>query len=125
VICKQTFNYSENSAQVKRQKVKGKTAFILPFTFCLLPLFYKCAVKDLQTLQAPFPGKKGILPELPRAFDMESGILGERRLPGGDDSTDFYASFFLADLLFRDFLSLNGHSLDGQTVMHENSKMKR
>ncbi len=62
-------------------------------------------------MQTPVSGKQGILPELPRAIHLESGIVGKRRLSGCDDSADLCDYFCLAIFLFRSFfqITLIGH----------------
>ena len=52
-------------------------------------------------MQTPVYGKQGILPALPRAVHLESGILGKRRLSDRDDRADFFNRFRLAVFLFR------------------------
>jgi hypothetical protein len=54
-------------------------------------------------VQASVYGAQRVLPELPRALHLESGIVGERRLFGGDGSTAFLNDFLLAVSLFRIF----------------------
>jgi len=83
------------------------TFHFLLFTFYFSALFYSYAVEDLQTLQTPVSGKQGILPALPCALHMESGIMGERRLSAGDDSADFLGRFLLAVSLVRDFFQVS------------------
>jgi hypothetical protein len=79
---------------------------IFTFYFLLFTLFYRCAVEDLQAMQAPVSGKQGILPALPCALHMESGIMDKRRLPAGDGSANFHGRFSLAVFLFRDFFQI-------------------
>jgi hypothetical protein len=75
--------------------------------FHFAALFYECEAQDLQTLQTPVHGKQGILPELPRALHMESGILDKPRLPAGDDPADLRRHFSMDFLLFRDCFQIN------------------
>jgi hypothetical protein len=63
----------------------------------------------LQRLQATVFCRKGILFALPAALRVESGIVGERRLPFGDDRTAFFDAFVLVFLLFRLFYPLKLH----------------
>ncbi len=57
-------------------------------------------------MQASVYGAQRILPILPRALYLESGILGERRLFGGDGSAAFFNDFLLAVSLFRFFVQM-------------------
>jgi hypothetical protein len=61
-------------------------------------------------VQAPVYGIQGILPELPRALYMESGVLGKRRLFAGDDFAARPDDFILVFLFFRNFISVKTHS---------------
>ena len=59
-------------------------------------------------MQTTLFGGQGILPEMPAALHLESGILGKCRLSDGDDC--FAARldiFILVFLLCRDFYEIN------------------
>ena len=49
-------------------------------------------------MQTPFSGKRGILPALPRAIHVESGIVGKRRLPDGNDCHPAFFNDFVLDV---------------------------
>lgn len=52
-------------------------------------------------MQATVFGGEGILSEMPAALYLESGILGERRLPDGDDCSAARFDIFILVFLFR------------------------
>ncbi len=59
--------------------------------------------QNLPEMQASVYGKRRVLPALSHALHLESGILGKRRLPGGNDSTAVFNDFLLAVFVSRIF----------------------
>lgn len=57
-------------------------------------------------MQASVYGGQRILPELPGAIHLESGIIGERRLSAGDDRAARSDDFTLGFLIFRVFVQI-------------------
>jgi hypothetical protein len=57
-------------------------------------------------MQTTVSGKQGILPALPSALHMESGIMGKRRLSDRNDRADIFNRFRLALFLFRDIFQI-------------------
>lgn len=55
----------------------------------------------MQKVQAPVYGEPGVLSALPGALHLESGIVGESRLPAGNDPASFGDAFVLVFLFFR------------------------
>ncbi len=55
----------------------------------------------MQEVQASVYDTQGILPALPRALHLESGILDKRRVSFGDDSAAVFDDFLLAVFIFR------------------------
>jgi hypothetical protein len=58
-------------------------------------------------MQTPVYGAQRILSALPGALHLESGILGKRRLFGGDGVAAFRDDFLLAVSFFRFFVQMN------------------
>ena len=58
-------------------------------------------------MQATFFGGQGILPEMPAALHLGSGILGERRMFNGDGSAAVRSGVFIFIFVFcRHFLQM-------------------
>ena len=76
--------------------------------FSQILIFYCGESPNLPDMQTTFFGGQGILPEMPAALHLESGILGKRRLSDRDDSSAArLAVFILVFLLCRNFFALN------------------
>ncbi len=59
-------------------------------------------------MQTPFSGKSGILPELPRALHLESGIVGKYGLSDGNGCGPAFSDAFVLDVfLSRRFYQIN------------------
>jgi len=63
-------------------------------------------------MQTPLSGKSGILPALPRALHLESGILGKSGLSVADDSAAFCDDFVLVFSFSRLFYKMTGRNAE-------------
>jgi hypothetical protein len=58
-------------------------------------------------VQTPLSGKSGILPALPSALHLESGIVGKSGLSPADDSAAFFDDFILDVFISRIFYKIS------------------